>query len=205
MVPQPGQMSPPVPIPVDIARRLGLEARRFLPPSERAEFSSAIAGRLRELDEVRSAGSVAGYGALDDEVDLASLWGRYTPARAPQGPGLYLPRLRGDGLEFVPWTSGDPLTANRFGIGEPAGDGVDAASLDVVVLPCVAVDPAGTRVGFGGGYYDRALGNLDADDPDRPLLIGVAFEVQCLGTIERREWDVPLDIVVTDTRTIWVR
>lgn len=206
MVPQPDQMSPPAPIPAGFARRLGLEARRFLTPAERVELSSRIGERVLELDDVGIARSLAGYVALDDEVDPASIWAaRQTADNEEEDASLCLPRVTGDGLEFVPWTVGDPLTTNQFGVGEPTGNGVAVASLDVVVLPCVAVDPAGTRVGFGAGFYDRALGELGTAGSTRPVLVGVAFEVQCLAAIERREWDVPLDIVVTDTRTIRVR
>lgn len=101
-------------------------------------------------------------------------------------------RLHGPGATTVP---------GRFGIPEPVpGSGADlsASELDVVVAPCVAVDRAGTRVGFGAGYYDRAL----ADSTDRPVVVVAAFEVQVLDVkLPIRPWDVAADVVVTEQRT----
>jgi 5-formyltetrahydrofolate cyclo-ligase len=78
---------------------------------------------------------------------------------------------------------------------------VGIESIDVIALPCVAVDPAGTRVGFGTGFYDRALAGI-GELASPPILVGAAFEAQLLGAIDRRDWDVPLDLVVTEKRTI---
>ena len=64
-------------------------------------------------------------------------------------------------------------------------------------MPCVAVDPDGHRLGFGAGYYDRALAGAAAT-----ARIGVAFEVQVVDRLEPAPWDVPLDVVVTEARTI---
>ena len=67
----------------------------------------------------------------------------------------------------------------------------------MVVVPCVAVDPSGNRLGFGAGYYDRALAG-----PSPVIRLGVAFEVQVVDRIEPAPWDVPLDVVVTESRVI---
>jgi 5-formyltetrahydrofolate cyclo-ligase len=209
MVTQPAPMSPPPPIPAEIARRLGLQARRFLSEAERSELSGQVVQRLLELDEVRQARRLAGYAALADEVRLAGLFEELDR----RGTQLALPRVSGEGLEFATWSPGDDLATGRFGVGEPTGGTVALPSLDVVVVPCVAVDDRGTRVGFGAGFYDRTLGAGsdeqaagDGGDPQAggsgPVVVGVAFEVQCLGVIERRGWDVPLDVVVTDDRII---
>ena len=103
-------------------------------------------------------------------------------------------------MSFVEWRTGAPLSANRFGIGEVEGDPVDLCDLGVVVVPCVALDEEGNRVGFGAGYYDEALG--DAGCPSgRPIRIGVAFGVQLLNGIQTRPWDQVMDVVVTDSGT----
>jgi len=173
-----------------VARRLGLERRRGLPDPERRLRTDALMGHLEGLTELGGPGRVATYVALADEVDVTAPAERWRAA----GWVLHLPRLMGGGeMEFARFGPGDELVANRYGIGEPTGPAVGVADLDVVIVPCVAVDDNGTRVGFGAGYYDRAL----AATP-RPFLVGVAFEVQRFTSIERRPWDVPLDVVVTD-------
>lgn len=104
-------------------------------------------------------------------------------------------------MTFREWRADDVLVPGAFGIEEPPDDGrgaVSADALSVVVAPCVAVDRAGTRVGFGAGYYDRALAEPDR----RPEVVVAAFDVQVLADeLPRRPWDVPADVVVTERRT----
>ena len=144
------------------------------------------------------ASSLAAYQALADEVDLGELWASLHTGDT----ALYLPRITAgeSAMEFAHWLPGEALIDNDFGIGEPAGDAIPVEELSVVVLPCVAVDSGGTRVGFGQGYYDRALEEIAGRDPDRrPLLVGVAFEQQVYAAIEGNEWDVPLDVLITES------
>jgi 5-formyltetrahydrofolate cyclo-ligase len=191
----------------DELRRRCRDARRRLGPSERTRAEAALVERLLALDELRGAPSVAWYLPTDGEVDLRTA----VDALRSRGATLWLPVVgEGRSMQFARWTPGTELTANRYGIAEPAAPGgarpaADtrlAEELDVVVVPCVAVDERGTRVGFGAGYYDRALGNLSPDR--RPRSIGVAFEVQVVEGLEPAPWDVPLDVVVTEARTILV-
>ncbi|MCP4434500.1 MAG: 5-formyltetrahydrofolate cyclo-ligase [Actinomycetia bacterium] len=187
------------PTPPDVARRQGLSARRSLDAAVRAAHSRHIANTLGALEEVAGADIVGAYAATGDEVDLSGMW----RALRTDGKALCLPRIDPGGsptMEFAAWARGAELRPNRFGIGEPVGPPVGVEDLDVVLVPCVAVDRAGTRVGFGAGYYDRALGRLPAAEPaaGRPVLVGVAYEVQVVALIDARPWDVPLDIVVTE-------
>lgn len=115
----------------------------------------------------------------------------------------------------------DPLQHNRFGIVEPVEprELVRATDLDIIIVPCVALDRQGNRLGMGAGFYDRALGppntsrerlSLDGNGRHRdgvhrpPVLIGVGFEVQLVEALPTNPWDVPMDIVVTEDRCIVV-
>lgn len=197
MVPQAEKMSPPAPTPAPLARQLGLDARRSLSPEERRRLSSAVSRRILSTDVVAEAKVLCGYSALPEEVDLDDLFEGFRE----QGGSLCLPRVSGERIDFVVWPAGSELMENRFGIGEPEGEPVELESIDVIVLPCVAVDTTGTRVGFGAGFYDRTLAGIgELESP--PVLVGAAIEAQLLETIERRDWDVPLDVVVTEKRTI---
>jgi 5-formyltetrahydrofolate cyclo-ligase len=95
---------------------------------------------------------------------------------------------------------------NRFGIPEPVvatGDLVDASALDVILLPLVAFDLKGNRVGMGGGFYDRTLEFTRQQPYDRrPKLIGLAHEFQYTDALKPSPWDIPLDGIVTDKRAI---
>ncbi len=93
----------------------------------------------------------------------------------------------------------------RYGIPEPRltlSQIVPLWTMDMVLLPLVAFDSSGNRVGMGGGYYDQALANMGAR---RPLLIGLGYEFQRVDKILARPWDVPLDAIVTEQRFQLIR
>ncbi|MFP6834595.1 MAG: 5-formyltetrahydrofolate cyclo-ligase [Pseudomonadales bacterium] len=139
---------------------------------------------------------IGGYWASDGEVDLELLLTElgYRHRR------LALPVVSDRGhMNFFSYQPGARLIANRYNIPEPAQQAqfIDGRSLSLVLVPLVAFDECGQRLGMGGGYYDRFLGSL----PPllRPRIIGVAHEVQrSTDRLPRSEWDVALDGVVTE-------
>ena len=116
---------------------------------------------------------------------------------------MYLPVVTGSTLEFAAVSADSPLQTNRFGIDEPAaGSRVPPDALELVVVPLVAFDQRGHRLGHGHGYYDRAFAfRLHGDAP--PLLIGYAYDEQEIARVHDHEADVALDAVVTPTRIVW--
>lgn len=181
-------------------------ARRALSSAARDAAQALIVERLLGLSELvggpTSSGepaSIALYLPTDGEVDLH---GGIDTLRA-RGWQLLLPVIGDERrMALAPWRPDTRLTPNRFGVLEPSvehGTTVAPGDVHVVVLPCVAVDRAGHRLGFGAGYYDRALApSADLPLGQRPLRVGVAFDVQLVGHIDAQPWDVPLDVVVTD-------
>lgn len=193
------------------ARARGLLARREMGAAKRSSASEKIAStllELLELPEFAPANTVAGYWPTDDEVDLVALWSHLDNI----GVTVHLPRVDPAGeqsMDFIRWDPGTEMSANRFGIPEPTGRATPLGEIDVVVLPCTAVDDAGTRVGMGAGFYDRALqvpaGPEDGMAKPGPVLIAAAFESQQVAPKERivrRIWDVPMDVIVTESATI---
>lgn len=173
--------------------------RRGLPPAARADAALAIAATLLSSRTLGAARTIAAYVAADGEADP----GPYVAAARGRGRRLHLPVLGPpglDGLRFVRTEADQPLRPNRFGIPEPAdGPTVDPRFLDLVLLPLVAFDAAGTRLGMGAGYYDRAFSFRRQRRHWRgPHLIGVAYSFQQVDALERKPWDVPLDGVVTE-------
>ena len=132
--------------------------------------------------------------ATSAEVDL----GPWLKSHLAAGEGAALPRIEQGGvMHFHHYTASTTLLPNRFAIAEPAPTStpVDATDLDVVLVPLVAFDESGTRLGMGGGYYDRYLSGLR---PDAKTL-GVAFACQqSAEPLPREPWDVPLHAVVTE-------
>lgn len=94
------------------------------------------------------------------------------------------------------------MRQNRFRIWEPlvrVRDWVDPMQLDLILVPLVAFDEFGNRIGMGGGYYDQSLGYLNNRKHwRRPRIIGVAHEFQRVDRVKTDRWDVQLDAIVTD-------
>ncbi|MDE2274625.1 MAG: 5-formyltetrahydrofolate cyclo-ligase [Gammaproteobacteria bacterium] len=171
----------------------------MLDAASRHAAASKLAALLEELACYRSAQHIAAYVAVEGEMEPEPLMQRADH----EGKRLYLPRLaagRTRTLQFMRWTPGMRMQPNRVGIPEPADDKdgeIPPAKLDLVLTPLVAFDRQGQRLGTGGGYYDRTFAFLK-DGATRPLLLGLAYEFQCLEYIEPRPWDVPLNGVITD-------
>lgn len=136
------------------------------------------------------------YLAVDGEADPGAI----AAGALARGQRVYAPILHGETLRFARLTDDTPLRRNRFGILEPpAADCIDPRQLDVVLTPLVAFDGSGTRIGMGGGYYDRCFSFLKQRIRwIRPKLIGFAYDFQRLRTVTRSAWDIPLWAAVTE-------
>ena len=179
------------------ARTAGLAGRDGLDADQRLEKGADLLNHLKGIKSLRAPGRLAVYRSIGSEVDLRTAEAGWRQA----GWNLFLPRITALGvMEFVAFEQDSPLAANRYGIDEPDGEAIVPLRLDAVLCPCVAVDSHGTRIGFGAGYYDRALANLPGvAGVDRPLLVGLAWDAQVLGRIQLEDWDVPMDLVVTES------
>jgi 5-formyltetrahydrofolate cyclo-ligase len=174
-------------------RATTLSARRELTAGERREASRLAVERLRNLPELRRARTVLLYAAMSDELDVGGL---VAPLRAA-GVRTLFPRVRGERLELVAASDLLTLTLGYRGIQEPAGPAIDPGVVDVAVVPGVAFDLRGSRLGRGGGHYDRLLATL----PDGCVRFGVAFSCQLVPAVPRAAHDQPVDVVVTDRAT----
>lgn len=109
------------------------------------------------------------------------------------GKEVYVPRVEGDGMVAAPYDGA--LTTNRYGIEEPEGVAYEG-EIDVTVLPLLAADSAGRRLGYGGGYYDKFLAKHPSEK------VGWCFEEQIVEELPCEAHDVSLDAIVTDKRVI---
>lgn len=172
-------------------RRRALARRGELSPEARAAYSRSICRRLQSLPELRRAKTVLSYMAMATEADLTALHETLWAA----GVRLCFPVTRGQGrMEAVACGRSGPWNKGPFGIREPAGEeAVPPEEIDAVLVPCVAFDETGTRLGHGGGYYDRYLPRCAG-----AAAILVAFEAQRLEALPREDWDVPMPVTVTE-------
>lgn len=178
-------------------------ARRALSEPARDEAAAAVAARLRTLPAFDTARRIGAYAAVASELSLQPL----IEAMLARSQQVYLPHIEQHAPEmhFAPW-NGDSrrLKTNHFGIAEPMVDAahlVAADALDLILLPLLAFDRRGGRLGSGAGFYDRALA-FRLRQPAPPLLVGVAHACQEVEAIPAEPWDVPLDAVVTDRELI---
>jgi len=182
--------------------RESLRARRAaLSPAERLHAAAAVAAQLARLPLLHRARRVAIYWAVAGELPLLHV----TSALQSAGQEIYLPVVLGDRqLAFARWQTGAELKPNRFGIPEPvAADRVAADTLDLALLPLLAFDRSGHRLGSGGGYYDRSFAFLaNQSRPARPQLIGIAYAFQELPALTVAAWDIAVDFVASDQELI---
>lgn len=184
------------------ARRLRRELRRrraALSDARLAEHNRAISGHLLKWLERWQPRCIGAYRGLRGEVDLTAL----TCALARRGTRIALPVMdtRRDGrMHFHEWHPEDRLCHNGFGIAEPCPGAprVWRREMQVVLMPLVAFDRHGNRMGMGAGYYDRYFARRRFGI-HRPRLIGVAHGLQQVEALPVQPWDVPLDAVVTET------
>jgi 5-formyltetrahydrofolate cyclo-ligase len=167
-----------------------LDARRGLAREERRSASAAVVDRLLALQEVQRSRTVLLFAAMPDEVDLTGMVG---PLRQRNVRTLF-PRVRGPRLELVAASDLLTLQLGHRGVREPAGPSIDPDVVDVAIIPGVAFDPHGGRLGMGGGHYDRLLAELS----EETLRVGVCFACQVVPKVPREPHDEPVDLVVTE-------
>ena len=173
------------------------QRRREIAPAQRIVAANTLAENLLSLPFAPQSGRVAGYWAMDGEVALHT-W----QLNLPSACTYCLPVLQGERLAFAPWRPGDRLVSNRYGIPEPdvpPSGMLQPEEMAFVVLPLVAFDRRGSRLGMGGGWYDRTFA-FRQNQPALPWLVGAAFELQHIDHISTADWDVPLDAVCSDSQ-----
>lgn len=176
------------------------QQRRQLNPSQQHQHSHYLAQQLCKHPLFLRSRRIACYLAEDGEIDphivIEKAW--------RSGKQVFLPILppMGKSLFFAPYRPDSELVANRFNILEPAvphHDWIRARQLSLILLPLVAFDPTGNRLGMGGGYYDRSLQfTRHRKHWHSPHLIGLAHELQKVEQLPCESWDVPLNLIATE-------
>jgi 5-formyltetrahydrofolate cyclo-ligase len=179
-------------------RREIIARRDALPERHRAAASVAITDRLAALPEYRAAGSAMAFWSFGSEVDTGPLIERLMA----EGKTVALPRIEGSDVVPVAFVPGDPTTETSFGALEPAGGRVlDPAELDLVIVPGVAFDRSGDRVGYGAGYYDRFLRRTRPEVPS----VAIAFAIQVVPEVPAGRTDRRVDAIVTEAEVVRCR
>ena len=182
------------------ALRSELIARRdALPAAERAAAAEAIAARPFPLT-IAPGTIVSGFSALKAEINPVPLMRRLADA----GAQLALPVVAGRGKPLImrAWSFGAPLVSGVWGIREPAPSAPEAEP-DILLVPLLAFDRAGGRIGYGAGYYDKTIAALRAKKP--VVAVGVAYGSQEIDSVPVTPRDARLDLVLTEREAIDLR
>lgn len=173
-----------------------------------ADIRGRLTGRARAANAVRDRFlsrfgdgiegiTVSAYWPIRDELDPRPL----LQALAERGAACALPTVVGRDrpLVFRAWRPGDTLVEARFGLREPAGT-APPLTPRIVIAPLLAVDPAGRRLGYGGGYYDRTLAALRRGG--EVVAVGIGYDVQIRPGVPAGPGDMRVDWVVSERRII---
>ncbi len=169
--------------------------RETLPSSACAARSSEVTKRLLGLIELDRATTVLAFASIHNEVRTQAAM----KAAWESGKRVLLPRVVGDELRLHLVASETELVEGAFAVPEPpeTAPEVHPSEVEFALVPALAVDPRGYRIGYGGGYYDKLL----------PLLANactcaVAYDFQLISEVPQLPFDVAVDLVVTDARLI---
>ena len=177
-------------------RREAVARRDSLPPDMRAAAARTIAERPFPC-AVAAGAIVSGFMPLKSEINPMPLMRRLGDA----GAQLALPAVAGRGkpLTMRAFAFGEPLVAGVWGIREPGPDAREVFP-DIVIVPLLAFDRAGRRLGYGAGYYDMTITGLRARKP--VIAVGIAFAAQEIPRVPTTVRDAALDLVLTEHEVI---
>jgi len=173
--------------------------RDALPADARKAAAEAIAGRKFPLS-IAPGAIVSGFMPLKSEINPLPLLHRL----AENGARLALPVVAGRGKPLImrEWAWGEPLAAGVWGIREPKPEAAEVEP-DILLVPLLAFDRAGHRIGYGAGYYDMTINGLRARKA--VSAIGIAFAAQEVEKISATPRDARLDLVLTEREVIDLR
>lgn len=179
-------------------RATALLKRRSIPPEELAALSTRVASNLRSLKEYNDATLIISYCAKGDEVQTRPIIER--ALEEGKRVAVIVTDVPSKTLSFSELESWGDLAPGTFGILEPKPGKVRLVPLsnaDLILVPIVAWDERGSRLGYGAGYFDRAL-----EGARGTAKVGLALESQRVARIPESRHDIPLDVVVTERRVV---
>lgn len=184
----------------DHLRQELLTKRKMMLNEDVLRKSKSIAQTMINHDLFQNSACCLYYYPIHNEVDVRSV----VEYAWKKGKEVLFPRIEGDTLSFFAVTNFNGFQPGPFGIPEPQPKNwqpencfpVDLGRIDLIIVPGIAFDLQGYRLGYGKGYYDRLLRKAPAST------IGIAYDFQIVDTIYPQEHDVPVQQIITETRLI---
>jgi len=169
-------------------RRMIREKKRAMSLNEIEARSQLLGQKFAECAQYLNAKTIYGYLPYNQEVRTIPMLAR----ALAEGKRVAVPKVYGDEMKFIYIDDLSKIEKGYAGIPEPIADGPVADDPTALVLmPGLAFDPAGHRIGYGGGFYDKFL----AREPDHPT-VALCYEFQMLPQLETEEFDIPVDCVL---------
>ena len=170
----------------EVVRERVSNIRKSLTKEEIDNRSKQIISRLNGLEEFIEAINIHCYVSKNSEVDTQELFGL-------KGKNFFIPYVEDENIKYSRFDGFENLKKNAYGILEPVNPISEETELDIIIIPGIAFDKKCNRIGYGKGYYDRFLAKHG-----KTFKIGLAFECQIVDEISVEEYDVPVDVVVTE-------
>jgi 5-formyltetrahydrofolate cyclo-ligase len=171
------------------------QMRVAIPPEERATSAERVMSRLFDVPALRIARTVLSFSSFGSEVPTEEIVRRLRD----EDRRVLLPFVEGHDMEAAEASADDSLVATEYGPMEPTVRvAVHPSEVDVVLVPALAFDRLGYRVGYGGGHYDRYLARLGP----RAVRVGIAFHAQLVPAVPHGVEDEPVDVLVTEAETV---
>lgn len=177
-------------------RQKNRQQRRALSKAQQRTAAKKLCHNLQCSPLFNRAKRIAFYWPNDGEISPVPL----AQALHQQGKQLFLPSIKKDQLVFLKYQKHHKLVDGKFGINQPTTRRqYHAKDMDIILMPLVAFDSSGNRLGMGGGFYDRTLAFTKKQIwRQKPTLIGLAHSLQQQEQLEARPWDIALDDVMVD-------
>jgi 5-formyltetrahydrofolate cyclo-ligase len=178
-----------------------LNKRAKLPPPFQRETALKVANFISNINIFKKSKHIAAYFPVRGEMDprplIEQAWQEHKTSYLP----IVMENYK---LSFAEYNKNDLLINNLYSIPEPCRETsklINPKDLDIVIMPLVAFDINGNRLGTGTGYYDRTFAfTKQLTRRNKPYLIGIAYEFQKAPDLSPQPWDVPLNMVVTEAR-----
>lgn len=174
-------------------RELLVQKRRMLPSAERAMFSEQVLQQLEQMHCFRDAKTVLLYYPVQNELDVLPLVKKYKREKT-----LLFPVSHRRGITVHPYAGNEQMHRGKFGIPEPTTPAYEG-KIDLIIVPGVAFDVKGRRLGRGGGYYDRFI-----KKQTHAVLVGVGYDFQLVDEVPAARHDQRVHRIILPSKTILV-
>lgn len=179
-----------------------LDKRNSMDLNIKRELDNCIFNRFYESSHYKNANKIFIYVSYSSEIDTKKIINKILE----EGKRIFVPRTENKtkSMDAIEITSLDDLEESRYGILEPSIDkeSINPNELDLIVVPGVAFDCCGGRIGYGAGYYDRYFKKINEKNLVRVKKIALAYEMQILNRIPMNEFDMTIDYIMSENQVI---